>query len=278
MRLLRRIVIASLLCAALLVALPGCAPAVQVDGDSPACVGTSVSAGSDLTETSQWAEVRLTFGAPLAAEGAVADDLEVLVNGKAPDSRTVQVDARVDGTDVVVRLTPTAKAANGGSVYFALYDGQVSVASRRDDGALPHVKAANGSSTAVLGEARVFTVPTGVQVGDVVREGSSVTFAITDFAQLRCCTWFGFDEELPLVKLHNHGFYRDTPTTVAERLAATVNANYSDAYVATSDGPNVTVTARDRSHSALVVRLVEGPDVDLSADPSADPDSTNEEA
>ena len=278
MRLLQRTVIVSLFCAAVLALLPACAPAVRVDGDSPTCVGASVSAGSELSEASQWAEVHLAFDAPLAAEGAVADDLEVLVNGKAPESRTVQVDVRVEGTDVVVRLTPTAKAADGGSVYFALYDGQISVAPRRNDGALPHAKAVDGGSTAVLGETRMFTVPTGVQVGDVVCGGPSVTFTITDFAQLRCCTWFCFDEKLPLVKLHNHGFYRDTPTTVAERLAATVNASYSDAYVAASDGPNVTVTARDQSHDALVVRLVEGPNVDPSADPSADPNSTSEGA
>lgn len=261
---------------ALVVMLVGCAPAVQLDEGSPECTGATITAGSDLTEESQYAEVRLSFDAPLAASGSVLDDLDVRLNGKVPDNKTIAVTAAVDGGDVVVRLMPTKEAAKGGSVYFALYDGQLSVASKRDDGALAHVKAADGGSTAVLDGAQVFTVPTGVRVGEMARDGRSVTFEIAQFAQLRCCAWFKFGNTLPLVKVHNHAFYRDTSATVAERLADTVNAYYSDAYTASADGATVTVTARDDAAGALVVELVEGAGVDLSADASADPDATGE--
>lgn len=262
--------------AVVLVVLAGCAPAVNVDEGSPECTGATVSAGSDLTEESQYAEARLSFDAPLVASGSVLDDLDVRLNGKAPDGKTIAVTAEVEGGDVVVRLMPTREAAKGGSVYFALYDGQLSIAAKRDDGALPHVKAADGDSTAVLPEARVFTVPTGMQVGEAARDGNSVTFEIEQFAQLRCCAWFRLGDALPLVKMHNHAFYRDTSTTAAERLADTVNAYYGDAYTASANGAFVTVTARDAGAGALVAELVEGAGVDLSADASADPDATGE--
>ncbi len=274
-------------------AFAGCAGAAQVDEVSPRLAHVSVSAGSDLTEASQYVEVRLTFTSKLDAAEGYANDVEVLVNGEPPDTRTVLPSVVVEGADMVVRLVPTEAAGAGGSgtaVYFALYDGLVQVAAKRGDGALVHVRAAGGESNAVLEEAVTFTVPTGVAVKRVEAEAgaaeagvpgagaevvaevvaddeagiagiaatSSVTFDVTRFAQLRCCSWFWFSDELPLVMMHNHEFLRDTERTCAERLADTVNDNYGDVLAATCEGARVTVSAKDSSKGPLSVRVVEG--------------------
>ena len=289
-------------------AFAGCMGAAQVDEVSPRLAHVSVSAGSDLTEASQYVEVRLTFTSKLDAAEGYANDVEVLVNGEPPDMRTVLPSVVVEGADMVVRLVPTEAAAVGGSgtsVYFALYDGLVQVAAKRGDGALVHVRAAGGESNAVLEEAVTFTVPTGVAVKRVEAEAgaaeagapragapragapragapragaevgaevvaddeagiadiaatSSVTFDVTRFAQLRCCSWFWFSDELPLVMMHNHEFLRDTERTCAERLADTVNDNYGDVLAATCEGARVTVSAKDPSKGPLSVRVAEG--------------------
>ena len=273
-------------------AFGACAGAAQVDEVSPRLAHVSVSAGSDLTEASQYVEARLTFTSKLDATEGYANDVEVLVNGEPPDTRTVLPSVVVEGADMVVRLVPTEAAGAGGSgtaVYFALYDGLVQVAAKRGDGALVHVRAAGGESNAVLEEAVTFTVPTGVAVKRVEAEAgaaeagadvvadvaaevvaddeagiagiaatSSVTFDVTRFAQLRCCSWFWFSDELPLVMMHNHEFLRDTERTCAERLADTANDNYGDVLVATCEGARVTVSAKDSSKGPLSVRVVEG--------------------
>ena len=243
---------AGIACLVAVVLLSGCAAQAVVDEGSPRFEGGSVTAGSELTESSQYAEVRLTFDAPLEAAGNVADDLEVTLNGAAPDAETIAVEASVDGSDVVVRLVPTG-AADGAqaSVYYALYDGLVQVSAKSDDGGLAHVKAAGGSSNAVLSEPYSATVPTGIELtvdgqaaGDAATGvPASVTFSVEQFAQLRCCSWIYFGPGLPIVMTHNHEFARDLPSTCAKRIADTVNANYSEWLQASCDGAQVTVTA-----------------------------------
>ncbi|WP_449314518.1 hypothetical protein [Rubneribacter sp.] len=257
------------------IVLSGCTPAAVVDEGSPRFERAGISAGSDLTESSQYVEARLAFDAPLEAAADVASDLSVLVNGQKPDARTIEVEARAEGSEVVVRLVPTA-AADGSqpSVYYALYDGLVSVSAASADGALPHVRAEGGGSNAVLAEAVSFTVPTGVRVGGIqaaaadaaAGAGASVSFDVEQFAQLRCCTWFWFGEGLPLVMMHNHEFSRDLPETCAQRLADTVNAVYGDSLEADCDDARVTVRAPGAADGTeLAVRVVEG----AGADPGA---------
>lgn len=268
---------------ALSILLSGCAPSAVVDEASPRATGASVAAGSDLTESSQYVEVRLTFDRALEAAGEVRDDLDVRVNGEQPDARTIAVEAAVEGSDVVVRLVPTS-AADGASssVYFALYDGLVSVAARADGGGLPHVRVEGGGSNAVLDEGASFTVPSGVRVGAVEAEAAdaatgalaSVSFDVEEFAQLRCVTWFSFGAGLPPVMMHNHEFLRDTPQTCAKRLADTVNANYGDDLEAEAHGARVTVRALAAADgTALGVALAEGAGVDPRAGGAAAPAS-----
>lgn len=259
---------AGVACLVAVVLLSGCAAQAVVDEGSPRFEGGSVTAGSELTESSQYAEVRLTFDAPLEAAGNVADDLEVTLNGAAPDSETISVEASVEGSDVVVRLVPTASAdGKQAAVYYALYDGLVQVAAKSDDGGLAHVKAAGGSSNAVLDEPVTVTVPTGIQVavqaqtvGDAAAgTPASVTFTVEQFAQLRCCSWFYFGEGLPIVMTHNHEFARDLPSTCAQRIADTVNTNYAEWLSATCDGATITVTAAEAvDGQKMGCQLVEG--------------------
>lgn len=259
---------------AVVVLMAGCSASATVDENSPRCVGVSVTSGSDLTESSQYAEMRLSFDAPLEAAGNVADDLEVTLNGAEPDADTISVEARVEDSDVVVRLVPTA-AADGKSVavYYALYDGLVQVSAKADDGGLAHVKAQGGSSNAVLDEPCSATVPTGIELtvdaqaaGDAASgTPASVTFTVEQFARLRCCSWLYFGPGLPIVMTHNHEFARDLPATCAQRIADTVNANYGEWLQASCDGATVTVTAAAMEDGQVMdAVLVEG----VGADPA----------
>lgn len=245
--------------------LAGCAPQAVVDGASPRQQSAALTAGG-MTEAEQYVEVRIAFDAELEAQGNVADDFDVLVNGEAPDARTMQVSAEVQGRDVVVRLLPSEQAEQrSGSLYFALYDGLVEVAPRNADGSLARVKAQDGSSNAVMDGAVRGTVPSGVVIAGVqALEGTAerpaeVSFAVQQTASLRCCTWLSFGEGLPAVKLHNHEFTRDFPETVAARLADTINADCEDALEAQADGSVVTVRARTAQEGQrLDAAVIEG--------------------
>ncbi len=133
--------------------LPGCAARPQVDAGSPRCVSADVAAGSELTESSQYVEVRLGFDGDVEVVGDAVADLDVLVDGREANPRAVQARAWADGRTLVVRLAPTP-AADGSrpSVYFALYGGLVSVAARSEDGGLDPSAAGVGASrtTSVL--------------------------------------------------------------------------------------------------------------------------------
>lgn len=267
------------LLAMMLLCLAGCASAAVVDDASPHMVDAIISAGSELTESSQYVEVRLAFDAPLEATGNVRDGLAVLVDGEEPDARTMQVSAEVEGQDVVVRLTPTAAAdGSSSSTYFALYEGLVSVAPKAADGGIPQVRVQGGTSNAVAEEA-TFTVPTGFAVAEVsaqpgsAAEGvpASVDFTVTEFAQLRCCTWFDFGTGP--IYMHNHEFLRDLPSTAAARLAQTVNARCADQLVAEADGAQVRIQAANVTDGQLLgVEILEGPGVDPVGAGAAVPD------
>lgn len=256
-------------------ALSGCSASAVVDEASPRCEGASIAAGSELTDASQYVEVRLAFDAPLEAAGNAADDLEVLVDEEPVDAKTMRLEASVDGSDVVVRLTPSPEA--GGSsptVYFALYGGLVSVEAKSADGGLAHVRAAGGGSNAVLGEPRSFTVPSGIRIGSVESVAgdagsgtvASVSFTIEQFAQLRCCTWISFGTNEPLVLMHNHEYLRDTEKTCAKRLADTVNDACKGALAAEAEGARVTVRAVEAvDGQELTALIVEGEGVEPSA-------------
>lgn len=253
--------------------LSGCSAKTVVDGGSPRVASMSCSAGSDLTETSQYVEARIAFDAPIEASGDVAADLDVTLNGEAPDAKTISVEASVEGDELVVRLVPASGVdGSNATVYFALYDGDLRIAAKSADGGLAHVKAAGGSSSAVLEEPCEFTVPSGMRVSvsaageadtapAAVADGAQGPWATIDFeqfAQLRCCAWFYLGDGLPIVMMHNHEFARDLPSTAAQRFADTINSNYGNDLVASCDGASVTVRAVSASAALLEPRLCEG--------------------
>lgn len=262
-------------------ALAGCAARPVVTGESPACTGAAISAGSDLTEASQFVEVRLRFPCALESDGDVAADLSVMLNGSPPDPKTVSVAASVEGDCVVVRLSPT-EAADGSDprVYFALSEGRLSVSARDGSGGLAHVRAAGAGAVgpcAALPDELGFTVPTGIAF-DVVEQAAGDAEAnvpartrirMTQFAQVRCCSWFSFGADFPTMMKHNHNWLRDTPATCAANLADMVNhMDESGALglTAQAQGAYVELVA-DKAVSGQLIEpaLAEGPGVDPMA-------------
>ncbi len=265
-------VLCSTLCCA------GCGVATgKVSDASPTCVDAQVTSGSDLTESGQYAEVRLKFDAPVSADNDVSSDFTVRLNDAPIDTKTIVESARVDNGDVVVRLQPSdAASGKDSSVYFALYQGQLSVCASDASGALPHVLAANGEqgSSAVcarMNQRVSFTVPSGVAISVVERvpgDAASGTCACTvckvdQFAQLRCVMWLGLStngdvpcneygmadygaddmENGTLTFKHNHLFMRDTQRECATDLAQVIQNAWPDTVTATSSGDTITLTA-----------------------------------
>lgn len=231
----------------------GCSSQAVVDEDSPRCIGVQISAGSDQTEGSQYVEVRLEFDTQLEDASDVADDFRLTLNGSDIDTNTMQVEAYVQGSEVVVRLVPTSAAdGSNSSLYYALYDGLICLEAASDTGGLARVRAAEGTSNAVLEDVVEFTTPSGMQlslvdsgIGDTAEgQAAWVSFDIVQYAQLRTCAWFWFSDDLPIVMMHNHEFLRDLPETAAERLVETINELYGEDLEASCDGARVTVWAK----------------------------------
>jgi hypothetical protein len=243
-----------------------------------------------LTESGQYVQVRLSFDAPVQVDGDVSDDFNVKLNDGDIDSKTVRLSATVQDGDVIVRLQPTADAdGRSSSVYFALYEGRLSVSSADASGALPHVLAAQGASgshavCAVMKQPVGFTVPSGVQMSTVQAvpgNAASGTCArtvvqVTQFAQLRCVTWIGlsFDGRVvcneygmpsyadaesgegTLAMKHNHLFLRDTQRGCAADMADVIQNTWPDKVTATADGDRVTITSLDAVDGQTIMPFI----------------------
>jgi hypothetical protein len=240
---------------------------------SPSLCTSDIQSGSDLTESSQYVEVFLDFGVPLEADGDVAADLTIHLDGDTLDTQTIAVSATVQGDGILVRLTPTeAASGTSASVYFALYDASLTITAASADGTLSHVLVSDDTSTcAILDTTLSYIVPSGVQIGLLSQTRgdtssdtpASACFVVTQCAQLRCCTWLSLGEDRAslydasdalriddemfsdgtFVMKHNHQFLRDTVQGCASDLAACIEAAYPDRYTVSVSGADVTVTS-----------------------------------
>lgn len=253
----------------------GCGPSVTVGDGSPHMVSCDISSSGDGTEAGQRVLVTFRFDKDVSVDGDVAGDFSVELNGKAIDPEVMAVRAEADGSDaLMLSLIPSDKAAARGSKSFACYAGEITVRAAREDGALPHVKAAGGSGAAVMGEDVRGIVPTGVAIelsnavsGDAAAGvPASCTFKVTHGPVLRCCTWLDLGDG-PVCFIHNHQFVRETPESCAEALADAIEAA-DCGFSATCDGPFVTVVAQEVVDGQVVApSILEG--VGASVDASS---------
>lgn len=260
---------------AIMFVLTACGPSVNVTDDSPHVVSVGLASVGDGSEAGQCVLVNMQFDGSVACDGDAAGDFAVSLNGEPIDSEVMAVRVVADEPDTVtLSIVPSDKAATGkASKIFACYAGQVEVASARPDGALPHVKAADGSATAVMDAPISGVIPTGVSIvaGDAVAGDASAgvpascTFTVEHGPVLRCCTWLDLGEG-PVCYIHNHQFKRETPESCAAAFADMLNATASG-FAATSDGASVTVVAQDVvDGQVLVPSVCEG--VGVMVDPS----------
>ncbi len=219
--------------------------------------------------------MRLAFDEELEASGDVASSLAIEIDGEEPDASVVAREAFVEGSELVVRLSPT-EAADGSSaaVYFALYAGLLSVGAADESGALGTVRAADDGACAVLDDPALFVVPSGLAF-DIVSavEGdeeagvcAETVIEVSSFAQLRVISWVTLGEDGPVVFKHNHQFLRDTNATAADSLAQAISTGTDGAFTAVAEGRQVTITATEPHDGQLIEpTLVEGAVDDFDA-------------
>ncbi len=238
---------------------------VRVTEASPALSAGELSASSDASnaEASQAIKVVLRAERKLAATGDdedVASDFSVKLNGKALDSDAIKLTVGVSGRDVTFTFSPGSKAADGpgaGGAYFAVYQGQFSIAAARDDGALPHLTDAKTGDTAVLRDAATGTLPSGARVELVSSDAGSsaagtpatATFRLTSPARARAITWFSLDGGKTKILKHNHQFADDDAASYAQDLAAAMNKASENG---TADATGGSYTARATGDTVTV--------------------------
>ena len=261
-------VVSALVCA--LALCVGCTQ-VKVDEDSPRIADVCMVA-SGQTEASQSVEIRLAFDQPVSVAANVADSFSVQLNGAALDASTVKLEVRSSADAVTFVLRPAEGAAlgPGAGSYFALYQGQLTVAAAREDGALPSILGASGSC-AVLEEPIRATLPSGLAIQTVsVRAGSEAdnlpaqtVFQVTSPALVRAITWFSPDGGQTKLLKHNHTFADADAAACAGDLAKVVNAASGLGITATAQGDTVTLTAQEvRDGQTIDPMVVEGRDVE----------------
>lgn len=255
-------------------ACAGCAQA-RVDDASPRLSDVQLTATGAQSEASQSVEIKLTFDQPISAAGAVADDFEVLLNGKELEGGAVALDVRPSAQAVTFVLHPSSTASAGGATgsFFALYQCAFSIAAARDDGALPSVTGATGSC-AVLDAPVTGTLPSGLALETVeARAGSSdggvaaqTTVRVTSPALVRAITWFSPDGGSTVLLKHNHTFADADAAACAADLARVVNEAAGLGLSARASGDELTITAADvRDGQTLDPVIVEGVGVEGGA-------------
>lgn len=255
-------------------ACAGCAQA-RVDDASPRLSDVQLTATGAQSEASQSVEIKLTFDQPISAAGAVADDFEVLLNGKELEGGAVALDVRPSAQAVTFVLHPSSTASAGGATgsFFALYQCAFSIAAARDDGALPSVTGATGSC-AVLDAPVTGTLPSGLALETVeARAGSSdggvaaqTTVRVTSPALVRAITWFSPDGGSTVLLKHNHTFADADAAACAADLAKVVNEAAGLGLSARASGDELTITAADvRDGQTLDPVIVEGVGVEGGA-------------
>ena len=239
----------ALLACALLCA---CGSQARVDEASPRVANVDLATTSSMTEVSQAIRISVSFDGPISAQGDVAGDFALLINGKTPDSSVVKTDVRANANGVVVTLSPADGAAQGAGAgqFFAMYQAQFSLASSREDGALPHITGQSGSN-AVIDQPIEGTLPSGLAISmDEQRAGSAAenvaaqtTFTVTSPALARVITWFSPDGGKTVLLKHNHAFAQADAQDCAADLVKVVNAQTGLGISAQAQGAQVTLTA-----------------------------------
>lgn len=264
-RRLRAFAVAAVACLGVAAAavLCSCAPAATVDDASPRVSDVQLSATSAMTEASQAVSIAVTFDQAISVSGDAAEDFTLLINGKEIDTATVTLDVLPAASGITFTLRPAASAAQGTGAgqYFALYQAQFSLASKRSDGALPHVTGQSGSA-AVLGEAISGTLPSGLSIAvEDVRpatedQPAQTTFAVASPAKARVITWFSPDGGATVLLKHNHTFAQASAEDAAADLAKIVNADASCGLVASASGARVTLTAQQVAPGQVIEPVV----------------------
>lgn len=248
--------------AAACISLAGCSPKVQIDDASPKVADVKLSADSQMNESSQAVSIVVTFDRQISADGDIAGDFKLLLNGKEPDAATIKVDARASANAVTFTLSPSDSASKGAGAgqYFALYQAQFSLSAAREDGALAHIGGATGS-TAVLPEAITGTLPSGLAIDVTAQktgaadEAAQVTFTVTSPAKARVITWFSPDGGQTVLLKHNHAFAQASAEDAAADLAKVINAANIH-LMATARGAEVTVTATEAVEGQVINPIV----------------------
>ncbi|ADU26541.1 hypothetical protein [Ethanoligenens harbinense] len=183
--------------------LTACGPMAKTGSDSPNIISRHVSVSSgNGREASQKVTITLTFDRAICVNQDVNRQLSVTLNGKAPDSKTMQCTVAADKSDNR-RLIFTLSALSGDTdptkgAYFAVYEGNLVIAAK-SGASVPAVTDLKGKYAAKWPNIHV-QIPSGVALTQVAAVKGSATASaqtavrVTSIGVIRAMTWVQFLE------------------------------------------------------------------------------------
>jgi len=231
--------------------LAGCGGA-SLSAASPQALSHAVSSASDGTEQSQRVELRVKFDRAVSVGAGALDDLVVMVDGaklskKMAGCTVAQADAK---TLVLTVAAAPGVTGSTGDNYFALKNGELSVAAADGSGALPHVTSADGGAAANWAAIKC-RIPSGLEISVMSAAAGSAaagraataTFQVVKTPAVRVVSWLQMESGGKQVFVHNHEFLKYDAQSYAQHLAESLNASFSGEFTFTANGDAVTVTA-----------------------------------
>lgn len=267
------LMIAPLVIVSLSPALSGCIAKGTVSETSPHVKSYSISSASALTESSQCVTVFIVFDAPIVVSNGARDDFTIMLNGAEPDANVITTSAVQTGADsLCIKLAAAEGVGNPSSgLYFAVYEGELSITARDASGALAHIsRTDDADASAVLAGSLDFQIPSGLSFGVLTQTvGSSsddvpasTVFEVTATPVIRAVARIELEPGGTCAVMHNHEFTRYDDSTCdiyAQSLVECLRATFGDEYTFSVEGDAITVTAqRVEDGQTIEPRIIEG--------------------
>jgi hypothetical protein len=231
--------------------LAGCGGA-SLSVASPQALSHTISSTNDGTEQSERVELQVKFDRAVSVGVDALDDLVVTVDGAKLSKKMAVCSVAQTDVETLVLTIAAAPGVTGstGDNYFALKNGELSVAAADRSGALRRVTSADGG-TAAKWTAIKCRIPSGLEISVMssaagtaaAGRAATAAFQVAKTPAVRVVSWLQMESGGKQVFVHNHEFLKYDVQSYAQHLAESLNALFSGEFTFTANGDAVTVTA-----------------------------------